>query len=201
MRKTAIPLLLTICFIISLTIFPVHAGSSPAVPELPEIQAESYILINGADNRVLCEKNSHQKQYPASTTKIMTAIITLEAGYYEQTTTVSKAAVDGIGIGGSNMGLKEGEVLTYKDLLNMTLISSANDAANALAEGVGGSIPGFADLMNQRSGNSDCQIPASRIHRGWMWKTDTSTIRPPRGTWPKSCAMLPAIICSGRSSA
>ena len=150
MRKTAIPLLLTICFIISLTIFPVHAGSSPAVPELPEIQAESYILINGADNRVLCEKNSHQKQYPASTTKIMTAIITLEAGYYDQTTTVSKAAVDGIGIGGSNMGLKEGEVLTYKDLLNMTLISSANDAANALAEGVGGSIPGFADLMNQK---------------------------------------------------
>ena len=48
------------------------------------------------------------------------------------------------------MGLKEGEVLTYKDLLNMTLISSANDAANALAEGVGGSIPGFADLMNQK---------------------------------------------------
>lgn len=151
MRKTGISLLLAVCLLIGFTITPVYAGSPPSVPELPETQAESYILINAADSRVLCEKNPDQKQYPASTTKIMTAIISIESGYYEQTTTVSRAAVDGIGIGGSNMGLKEGEVLTFRDLLSMTLISSANDAANALAEGVGGSIPGFVELMNRKA--------------------------------------------------
>jgi len=150
MRKTVIVLSLVAYLLVSLPLSPVYAGNSPAEPELPQTQAESYILINAADNRVLCEKNPDQRQYPASTTKIMTAIIAIEAGYYEQTTTVSRAAVDGIGIGGSNLGLKEGEVITFRDLLSMTLVSSANDAANALAEGVGGSIESFVGLMNRK---------------------------------------------------
>ena len=148
MRKTGILLLLAVFLLTCSTIPPVFA-SSPA-PLLPEIEADSYILINAADNRVLCEKNPDKKLYPASTTKIMTAILVLESGYYDQTTTVSKAAVDGIGINGSNVALKEGELVQFKDLLRMTLISSANDAANVLAEGVGGSIPDFVALMNQK---------------------------------------------------
>lgn len=148
MRKTVILLLLTVCLLICSTIPPVFANSP--MPLLPEIEADSYILINAADNRVLSEKDPDKKLYPASTTKIMTAIIALESGYYDQTTTVSKAAVDGIGINGSNVALKEGEIIQYKDLLRMTLISSGNDAANVLAEGVGGSIPDFVALMDQK---------------------------------------------------
>ena len=106
MRKTVILLLLTVCLLICSTIPPVFANSP--MPLLPEIEADSYILINAADNRVLSEKDPDKKLYPASTTKIMTAIIALESGYYDQTTTVSKAAVDGIGINGSNVALKEG---------------------------------------------------------------------------------------------
>lgn len=149
MRKTGILLLLTFYLLTCFNAFPVYADSS--TPILPDIQAESYILINAADNRVICEKDADKKQYPASTTKVFTAILALEAGYYEQTATVSQTAVDNIGINGSNMALKAGEVLQYKDLLRMALISSANDAANALAEGVGGSIGNFVALMNEKA--------------------------------------------------
>lgn len=149
MRKTGILLLLAVYLLFSFTTSPVHAEISS--PVLPEIEAESYILINAADNRVICEKNPDLKLYPASTTKIMTAILAIEAGYYDQTTTVSRAAVQRIGINGSNAGLKEGEILQYKDLIRMTLISSANDAANALAEGVSGSMENFVVLMNSKA--------------------------------------------------
>ena len=148
MRKKGTLLMLTLYLLICVTSFPVYADDTR--PVLPEVQAESYILINAADNRVICEKEADRKQYPASTTKILTAVLALEAGYYEQTTTVSQAAVDGIGINGSNMALKPGETLQFKDLLRMTLISSANDAANALAEGVSGSISAFVLLMNEK---------------------------------------------------
>jgi len=147
MRKTGVFIILMLYLLVYGTAFPAYADTMPV---LPEIQAESYILINAADNRVLCEKDPDKKQYPASTTKILTAALALEAGYYEQTTTVSQAAVDGIGINGSNMALEPGEIVQFKDLLRMTLISSANDAANAVAEGVSGSIDDFVRLMNQK---------------------------------------------------
>lgn len=150
MRKSYVLLLLTAYLIASLSIiFPVYAEDS--VPAPPGTEAESYILINAADNTVICEKNPDEKLYPASTTKIMTAILAIEAGLYDQTATVSRAAVERIGINGSNAGLKEGEILQYKDLIRMTLISSANDAANVLAEGVGGSIENFVAIMNGKA--------------------------------------------------
>lgn len=149
MRKTGILPLLIVYLLTCFSLSPVYADS-PA-PALPETQADSFILINAADNRVLCEKDPDKRQYPASTTKILTAILALESGHYEETTTVSQAAIDGIGINGTNAALKEGEVLQYKDLLRMALISSANDAANALAEGVSGSISGFVILMNEKA--------------------------------------------------
>lgn len=147
MRKIGAFVILMLYLFVSVASFPVYADT---LPVLPDLQADSYILINAADNRVLCEKDPDKKQYPASTTKILTAVLALEAGYYDQITTVSQAAVDGIGINGSNMALKPGEIVPFKDLLRMTLISSANDAANAVAEGVSGSIDGFVRLMNEK---------------------------------------------------
>lgn len=129
---------------------PVQAETGKANP-VPQISAESYILIDATSGRSLLEKNADKKQYPASTTKIMTAALAIEMGYYNKTTTVSQFAVDNIGVNGSNVGLKAGEELSFRDLLNMALISSANDAANVIAEGVSGNIKAFVGVMNSKA--------------------------------------------------
>ena len=118
---------------------------------VPEIHAESCILIDAVTGNVLLEKNADKKEYPASTTKIMTAGLAIEMGYSDKKAIVSKDAVERIGDNGSNMALKAGEVVPFSDLLNMALISSANDAANALAEGAAGSIDAFVGLMNDKA--------------------------------------------------
>ncbi len=69
----------------------------------------------------------------------------------ETTVTLSDTLYTGIGWGGSTQNLEPGEILTIRDLLNCALIPSANEACNALAEAISGSIPAFVELMNQRA--------------------------------------------------
>lgn len=114
----------------------------------PEIMSDAAILINSNTGKILYEKNSHKRMYPASTTKILTAYIALNKLDLETELTASKTAVD-IASDSSKMGLYEGEILTVKDLLYALLVQSANDAANVLAEAVSNSIPEFVELMNQ----------------------------------------------------
>lgn len=98
---------------------------------------------------VLYAKNVHEKLYPASTTKIMTALVALDkAEDLEAQTTVSKEAITFHESGVSKADLKEGDVLTMHQLLYALLTVSANDAANVIAEAVGGSSEAFVELMN-----------------------------------------------------
>ncbi len=89
--------------------------------------------------------------YPASTTKIMTAILALENGNFDDTVTVSHDAVFSISYDSSKAGLYEGEIISFKDLVYTLLICSANDSANVIAEHISGSISAFVDKMNQRA--------------------------------------------------
>lgn len=148
MRKSIV-LFITVILIFNLS-SPMAFATEEAPIELPVIEADSCILIDAASNTVLYEKNADKKQYPASTTKVLTAALTIDHIAPDKKATVSKTAVKSIGIGGSNVGLKAGEVLSIRDLINMALISSANDAANTMAESVSGSISGFVDLMNAK---------------------------------------------------
>lgn len=127
-----------------------------------DIDAKAYIVIDAKTQQVLVEYNSDQKFYPASTTKIMTAILAIEKGDMNQLMTASSAAVLqkyidksginlGIGINGSNIGIVDGEELRLEDLLNALLIKSANDAANVIAENISPTRADFIDLMNQRA--------------------------------------------------
>lgn len=101
---------------------------------------------------ILYAKNVHQRLFPASTTKIMTALVTLEqADDLETQTTVSKEAITFNESGVSKADLKEGDVLTLHQLLYALLTVSANDAANVLAEQVGGSMEAFVELMNAQA--------------------------------------------------
>ncbi len=112
------------------------------------INSRAYVVIDRNTNSILLEKNSMQKRKMASTTKIMTAIVVIEHRGLSETTTISKKSAN---TGGSRLGLKTGDKVSVKDLLYGLMLKSGNDAAVALAEYVGGSIEGFANLMNNKA--------------------------------------------------
>ncbi len=112
-----------------------------------EIDAYSAILIDASTGRVIYEQNAHEQLPPASTTKILTALLTLEN--IEQLDDTVTAPDDFVNVGESSIYLEAGETLTYRDLLYALMLRSANDAAQLLAIGVAGSEEAFVDLMNQ----------------------------------------------------
>ena len=148
MKKLKITLIFSILFIQILC-------CSVFADELP-IDSEAAILIETNSQIVLYEKNSKEKMYPASTTKIMTAILVIENCNLDDIVTVSanslKAIPDGYVVG----GIYEGEQLTVSDLLYELLLKSANDVAVVLAEHVSGSVENFAKLMNEKAKELGC---------------------------------------------
>ena len=117
----------------------------------PAISAQSAYLIDNRTNKVLFQKNSDKKMYPASTTKILTAILTLENCNVDDPVTASFDAVNSIPDGYSTANIQVGETLTVGQLLEVLLIHSANDSANILAEHVGGSVDSFVTMMNTKA--------------------------------------------------
>ncbi len=120
-------------------------------PEAPEIDSESAIVVERSSGIILYEKNCTEERYPASTTKLMTALLTLENTTMDEVVTFSWNAVNSIGSGASHIGIRTGEQLTVRDSLCGLLIPSANEVANGLAEHIGGSIEGFVEQMNARA--------------------------------------------------
>ena len=120
------------------------------------IYSESAILMDSKTGKILYEKNSNEKRYPASTTKILTAIIAIENCNLSDTVSASYNAIMSIPSGYSIAEIKENEVLTVEQLLNVFLIHSANEAGYILAEHIAGNISNFADLMNQKASEIGC---------------------------------------------
>ena len=112
--------------------------------------AEGAGTFNLATNTVTYAQNIYEKLYPASTTKILTAYIALKYGNLEDYVTVSENAANQAS-DSSVCGLKAGDVVQLKDLLYGMMLKSGNDAAIAIAEHLGGSVEGFADMMNQEA--------------------------------------------------
>ena len=123
----------------AISFLPVRAGA---------ISAECAILIDAQTGRVLYEKKAEEKSLIASTTKIMTALVICE-----QTNVLDRVKIpkEAVGIEGSSMYLKEGEVLTVQELLYGLMLQSGNDAAVALAIYCGGTVEGFTELMNDKA--------------------------------------------------
>ena len=145
-----------LCFvygIITILFFNLFISSSFASPIEPDISAEAAILIEIDSGEILYEKNANAPMYPASTTKIMTALLTLEHLNLEDKITVPE---DMGPADGSAMYLLPGEVFTVRELLDGLLVKSANDAAVLLARTISGDIQSFATLMNQRAKDIGC---------------------------------------------
>lgn len=126
----------------------VSLNSSKNEIKSPDTNSRACVVIDRNTNTILYGKNEKQKRKMASTTKIMTATVIIENFNLNDTIEVSKKAA---GTGGSRLGLKSGDKITINDLLYGLMLRSGNDAAVALAEYAGGSIKGFAELMNKKA--------------------------------------------------
>lgn len=126
-------------------------SAEPSKAVFPEPHAKAAVLIDLKGGRTIYQSHADEKAFPASTTKIMTALLALEKGNLSDVITVSETALADINYLHSRIDLKVGEELTLEQLLTALLVSSANDAANAVAEYISGDIPSFVALMNQRA--------------------------------------------------
>ena len=132
-------------------------NSKSSVTKDLKLYSKAAILVEAKTGTVLYDKNSTKKMYPASTTKIMTAILTIENGNLKDTATASYDAVSVIPSGYSSAYLLAGEKMSVEDLLKVLLVHSANDAANVLAEHISGSIDDFVNLMNKKLEEIGCK--------------------------------------------
>lgn len=135
-----------VCSVLSVCLFfavvPTHSV------EAVEVSAEACILMEAATGRVLYEEHAREKRPMASTTKIMTTLLTIESGDLDKEFPVDS---DAIHVEGSSMGLQEGDLVSKRDLCYGMLLPSGNDAANAAAVAVAGDIPSFLRMMNERA--------------------------------------------------
>lgn len=125
-------------------------------PDNISTNSPSIILMDAVSGKVMYSKNAFERRYPASTTKLMTAILTLENCKFTDVVAISHNAIYSIPVGYSHANLREGEELTVEQLLNVLLIPSANDAAIALAEHIAGSVENFAEMMNNKAKELGC---------------------------------------------
>ncbi len=121
------------------------------------IYSDGAILIDSKTGNILAQKDMDKQLYPASTTKILTAIIAIEKLSLDEVLTASYTAVMSIPSGYSNAGIKEGEQFTVSDLLDMFLIHSANEIGYIFAEHISGNISEFANLMNEKAKELGCK--------------------------------------------
>lgn len=135
---------LAFCLALAATLgLAVVAAAAP-----PPVEAEAYLVQNAGNGEVLASLDSRERLPMASITKLMTSLVALERESPDDLVTVTRGAA---GVGESTINLRPGERIALRDLVRAALIQSANDAANAIAAHVGGSIPLFVSLMNARA--------------------------------------------------
>ncbi len=150
--KKFVTVFITLCLLFFL-IIPSFATVNT---ENLHIDSGACILVESSSGKIIFEKNSKEKMYPASTTKIMTALLALENCKLEDTAVASNSAIKSISSDYATVYLNIGEKLTIEQLLNILLIPSGNVAGNILAEHISGSIDSFVSLMNKRATELGC---------------------------------------------
>lgn len=134
----------------------------PVLPEEPDIQCKAALLVDANTGLPVYAKNEHQELYPASLTKIMTALLTLEAVdsgklSMDQMLTASASALAGLDADGSSADIQVGETMSVENLLYCMLVVSANEACDILAEAVSGSVDAFVAAMNEKAEALGCE--------------------------------------------
>lgn len=148
--KKFVSILLSLAIILA---FPLNCLAAESKNKDENIKAESVILMNMDTGKVLLKQNEYEHLSPASVTKIMTILLVLEALDSGKITLNDKvsASENAVAMGGSQIWLEVGEMMTVDELLKATVIASANDACTALGEYIAGSSAGFVKMMNERA--------------------------------------------------
>lgn len=150
--------ILALACVISIFSMSVCAFAKPDWPLDTGCQSEAGIVMDLDSGAVLFAQNIHVQEYPASNTKLLTALVVVENASMDEQVTFSHDAVYNVESGsGNKLQLEEGDVLSVKDCLYVMLLQSSNQAANALAEHVGGSREAFADMMNEKAASLGCR--------------------------------------------
>lgn len=150
--------ILALACVISIFSMSVCAFAKPDWPLDTGCQSEAGIVMDLDSGAVLFAQNIHVQEYPASITKLLTALVVVENASMDEQVTFSHDAVYNVESGsGNKLQLEEGDVLSVKDCLYVMLLQSSNQAANALAEHVGGSREAFADMMNEKAASLGCR--------------------------------------------
>ena len=153
-------LILTVSILFSLCVSSAGAFDSEIVSS-KTVQAKAAILVDMDTDYVMYDLNAHEKMYPASITKVMTAALTLDAVSegklsLDEIITAGPTAWQGLDTSSSNQNIQVGEQMSVKDLLYCLMVASANEAANILAVAVAGSIDNFVAMMNAKAAELGC---------------------------------------------
>lgn len=154
MKKLLLSILCTTCLILTHLTSPVTAGSITSTdtwPQGPNVHAQSAIVMEASTGLILYEKNMNETHYPASITKILSALLVIENASLGEVVTFSRDSVFKIERDSSHIGIDVGEQLTVQQCLYGILLESANEVTYAAAEHVAGSIPAFSEMMNEKA--------------------------------------------------
>lgn len=138
-------------------LFPGNTGAvnTPSIPQ-PVIASEGAVLMDAATGNLLFSKNGDTRFYPASITKLMTALLVAENCGLDDKVKFSSTATTNLESGAVSINMTAGDVMTVRQCLYALLLKSANEVANALAEHVAGSNAKFADMMNAKAASLGC---------------------------------------------
>lgn len=150
-KKIAILFLILNIFYINVLANDTIAEDAIVLDPMPEISASSYMLLDQNTGHILMEHNIDEMIYPASVTKILTAILVIENCDPDEMVTITKDAFWNITYGSSSAGLVEGEIMSVNDMLYCMMLASANEASNALAIHIAGSVENFVAMMNLKA--------------------------------------------------
>lgn len=144
--------LLIVCIVLSqIVLLPtICFAKSKTTTKLPKIESNSAVVINAANGNILFEQKANSTIYPASTSKMLTAIVAIENSNLDEDVLVSLNALEGQANGGAHIALEKGEIISMEDALYGLLLTSANDCAIAIAEHISGSEEEFAGLLNAK---------------------------------------------------
>ena len=159
--KRFLSVFLLFVLLVSLTATPFAAAEEPTLPEDPDIQAKAALLVDANTGAIVYAKNEHQELYPASLTKIMTALLVVEAIDKGQLSldqeVTAPYTIESLDTDGSTANIKPVEIMTVEQLLYCMLVVSANEACVILAEAVSGSVDAFVDQMNEKAQALGCE--------------------------------------------
>ena len=157
-------------FVLCSLVSSIYASSlSENIADLEaSINSEAVIIMEQSTGKIIYEKNAYERKFPASTTKVMTAILAIENCNLDDKATASEYAVMSIPSGYTNANIQVGETLTIKDLVYSLMVTSANESAIILGEHISGSEEAFCMLMNDKAKELGCKdthfVNPSGIH-------------------------------------